>query len=132
MDSEKQILYPHGRLVDKYIRVWMKRLKNAFDLVEEGRALPVEIALIFQREFIAIHPFSDGNGRTSRFLQDLILKKYGLPPIPSGYLTNEFRTFKKDYIERGYLALEKELGLLENCISEYRKNEVGYDCQIID
>lgn len=33
-----------------------------------------------QRYYIAIHPFSDGNGRTSRFILDLSLQSLGLPP----------------------------------------------------
>jgi hypothetical protein len=41
---------------------------------------PVELAAKFQLAFVSIHPFVDGNGRTSRLLMDRILKENGLPP----------------------------------------------------
>jgi GGDEF domain-containing protein/prophage maintenance system killer protein len=41
---------------------------------------PVEIAADAQREMVSVHPFSDGNGRTSRLLMDYVLARAGLPP----------------------------------------------------
>ncbi|MES3037487.1 MAG: Fic family protein [Bdellovibrionota bacterium] len=41
---------------------------------------PIELATRFQRNFVAIHPFVDGNGRVSRLLMDRILLEHGLPP----------------------------------------------------
>ena len=32
-------------------------------------------------EWVRIHPFADGNGRTSRVLANAILVRYGLPPV---------------------------------------------------
>jgi hypothetical protein len=42
---------------------------------------PLTFGLISQRDFIAIHPFKDGNGRVSRFLLDYILVRSGLPAV---------------------------------------------------
>ncbi len=48
----------------------------------EGLALhPVERAARVHGEFVKIHPFVDGNGRTSRLLMNLELMKCGFPPI---------------------------------------------------
>jgi Fic family protein len=41
----------------------------------------VVIAALFHHEFVAIHPFDDGNGRLSRILMNLILMQAGYPPI---------------------------------------------------
>lgn len=42
---------------------------------------PVMLALRFNLEYVTIHPFYDGNGRTSRILTNLILISYGYPPL---------------------------------------------------
>jgi Fic family protein len=47
----------------------------------EARALhPIERATRAHHEFVAIHPFIDGNGRTGRLLLNLLLLKDGYPP----------------------------------------------------
>lgn len=46
----------------------------------EGVIHPVELAAKFHFQFVYIHPFSDGNGRTARLIMNLILMKFGLPP----------------------------------------------------
>ncbi|MFH1358831.1 MAG: Fic family protein [archaeon] len=38
------------------------------------------VAADLQREYVSIHPFEDGNGRTSRLLMDYVLRSKGLPP----------------------------------------------------
>jgi hypothetical protein len=40
---------------------------------------PIRLAAEFQRAFVSIHPFVDGNGRASRLLMDRILAEFGLP-----------------------------------------------------
>ena len=48
---------------------------------KEGQRLhPVERAARIHGEFVKIHPFFDGNGRTSRLLMNLELMKAGFPP----------------------------------------------------
>ncbi len=47
----------------------------------EGHRLhPVERAAKVHTDFVKIHPFTDGNGRTSRLLMNLELMKSGFPP----------------------------------------------------
>lgn len=41
---------------------------------------PVERAALVHADFVKIHPFADGNGRTSRLLMNLELMKSGFPP----------------------------------------------------
>lgn len=41
---------------------------------------PIELATIFHHQFVYIHPFFDGNGRTVRLAMNLILLKAGYTP----------------------------------------------------
>jgi Fic family protein len=48
----------------------------------EGKQLhPIERAALLHIIFVGIHPFIDGNGRTSRLLLNLELMKNGYPPL---------------------------------------------------
>ncbi|MFC1841644.1 Fic family protein [Candidatus Dependentiae bacterium] len=52
----------------------------------ETRKHPVEYAALLHKEFVEIHPFIDGNGRTARLLMNLALLQHGyvitiIPPV---------------------------------------------------
>lgn len=51
----------------------LRTAKNAFH--------PVILALKFHLDYVKIHPFYDGNGRTGRILSNLVLISYGYPPF---------------------------------------------------
>ncbi len=57
---------------------------------------PALIAFKFHLEYVSIHPFYDGNGRTARILANLLLISRGFPPVI-------IRTAEKDVYYR-YLA----------------------------
>jgi len=42
---------------------------------------PIEIAAAFHHNFVKIHPFSEGNGRTARLLMNALLMKHNYPFI---------------------------------------------------
>lgn len=42
---------------------------------------PIEIAAQFHIDFVSVHPFYDGNGRTSRILTNILLMACGYPAI---------------------------------------------------
>ena len=42
---------------------------------------PIVVAARLHGEFVKIHPFVDGNGRTARLLMNFIVMKYGYPPL---------------------------------------------------
>ncbi|MCH7396738.1 Fic family protein [Belliella sp. DSM 107340] len=56
----------------------------------------IKMALLHY-QFEAIHPFSDGNGRTGRILLLLFLKQTGLLDIPAIYLSEYIIQHKNDY-----------------------------------
>lgn len=51
---------------------WLKK--------NEKKIEPIELAALSHFKLVHIHPFIDGNGRTSRLLMNLILMKKGYPP----------------------------------------------------
>ncbi len=58
-------------------------------------------------QFEAIHPFTDGNGRTGRVLNSLFLVGQGLLPLPILYLSRYIIAHKADYY-RLLLAVTRE------------------------
>jgi len=53
---------------------------DADSLDEDGLSAVIELAAWAHAEWIRIHPFANGNGRTARFWANLLLMRYGLPP----------------------------------------------------
>jgi Fic family protein len=47
----------------------------------KSEANPILLASEFHYQFIRIHPFDDGNGRTARILMNFILMQFGYPPV---------------------------------------------------
>jgi Fic family protein len=46
-----------------------------------GELHPLILAATFHYQFVAIHPFDDGNGRMARLLMNLIFMQAGFPPV---------------------------------------------------
>lgn len=42
---------------------------------------PLLLSALFHHAFVSIHPFSDGNGRMTRLLSNLLLMQAGFPPL---------------------------------------------------
>jgi len=94
--------------------------------IDAEKLHPVEKAAMLHIIFVGIHPFVDGNGRTSRLLLNLELMKNGYPPI---VIRNENRHkyynaldkahttgSNKDFLELVIEELNKTLDLYINLI----------------
>jgi len=66
-------------------------------LHEETSLDPLIRMAVGHYQFEAIHPFTDGNGRTGRILNSLFLVKEGLLPQPILYLSRYIIAHKADY-----------------------------------
>ncbi len=62
------------------IRPQMEDLFNYFDMMK-NEIHPLLLAADMHYKLVTIHPFIDGNGRTSRLLMNLIAYQYGYPMI---------------------------------------------------
>jgi Fic/DOC family len=57
------------------------RYPDADSLDDDGQSAVVELAAWTHAVWVRIHPFANGNGRTARVWANLILMRYGLPPV---------------------------------------------------
>lgn len=71
---------------------------------------PLLVVSIFIVEFLAIHPFQDGNGRLSRVLTTWLLLSAGYVYVPYSSLEAIIENSKEGY----YLALRQTQGSLQN------------------
>ena len=51
------------------------------ELDRDGLQAVIELAAWTHSEWVLIHPFCNGNGRTARMLTNAVLMRYGLPPV---------------------------------------------------
>ena len=65
---------PKPYLVEKQMEDFLLRFR---EMENEGGIHPVDIAAYLHDELVRIHPFIDGNGRTSRLLMNLYLLRHG-------------------------------------------------------
>ena len=114
----------------EWIRIFIKNNLQAFQR-NEAKIAPVELAAVVQKWFVSVHPFADGNGRTSRAVQELIMHNFGLPFIPGGDLQNDATEDVDKYIENTYKALDTMLTVLEMCANDRDKTDIPRACQTI-
>ena len=63
------------------MKFYMEQFEEWLNSAEALSLHPVEYAAIAHYKLVYIHPFVDGNGRTSRLLMNFILMKNGFPPV---------------------------------------------------
>ena len=90
-----------------------KRMQEVVDWTREAFVAkefhPLAIIGNFLVEFLAIHPFQDGNGRLSRILTNLLMLQFGYAYVP--YVSHE-KLVENSKVEY-YLALRKSQKTLE-------------------
>jgi Fic family protein len=80
--SENVVISGAKHIPTKHFEVGFLMQKLLVEYQKEWQAFhPVARATLLHGEFLKIHPFIDGNGRTSRLLLNFELMKQGYPPI---------------------------------------------------
>lgn len=51
------------------------------DIGQDGIQAAIDIAAWAHSEWVRIHPFANGNGRSARTLANFVLVRYGIPPV---------------------------------------------------
>lgn len=85
--------YEIGNLMQKFISEYQNNWQDYH---------PVVRATLLHGEFVKIHPFIDGNGRTSRLLLNFELMRDGYPPI---IIKNEYRSKYYDVIDLAHTSM---------------------------
>lgn len=117
----RRVVFENGRWIAPNVEVggatWKpmpceivpEEMDNLLDFYNRSDAHPILKAIIFKTKFIRIHPFRDGNGRTSRILLNYMLVRYGYPTIT---ITGKekysyFNSLQKAITENNYTDLVK-------------------------
>lgn len=81
--GERYDFVPHSEVQERMHDLinWLNSEKEKIDQRKKNAIHPVLMAFKFHLDYLAIHPFYDGNGRTARILSNLILISYGFPPL---------------------------------------------------
>lgn len=109
------------------VRTAMKWFMADYD-TKKTTLNPVELASYVHAEFVRIHPFQDGNGRTARLLLNFMLMKAGYQPVIIEAKDRPvYYESLNDYAAAGNLdsfynlILDKEKLILEDLKSEIDK-----------
>lgn len=73
------LTYPSTARVQNLLNSYTQFFQMLQPALRSGQADIIFSASQLQRTLVGIHPFSVGNGRTSRLVMDLLLESYGLP-----------------------------------------------------
>ncbi len=113
----------HAGTPAKYVPDLMKQL---FSWLKQSKYHPLVKSCIFHYEFEFIHPFADGNGRTGRLWQSLILQKWKevFAWIPVETLVHENQgeycivSQRADNAGDSTVFVEFMLGMIRNALKE--------------
>lgn len=109
---------------DMYIQI-----KNFYTDLEWKRECmnPIEYAAWIHGEFVRIHPFSDGNGRTSRLLMNYQLMAEGFLPVS---VTKENRLEYYEALE--HYAVEGEMEWFSDLVAELEEQQLDKYLRLIE
>ena len=113
---------PQPYLIEKQVEDFILRLKQ----MEMEKVHPVLIAAYLHDELVRIHPFIDGNGRTSRLLMNLYLLRHGYVIITlkgsNDAKVNYYKALEKSHTDQlpedfKKLVVEAEIAALRKYLS---------------
>lgn len=88
-----------------------KKLKEFFSWINkyDKKENPVEFACLAHYKFVSIHPFADGNGRTSRLIMNYILYLYDYPLLLIKNTDRKayFKALEKSQLENNEIHFKK-------------------------
>ena len=124
----------HAGTPAKYVPELLAQLMT---WLKESKYHPLVKSCIFHYEFEFIHPFADGNGRTGRLWQSLILQKWNdiFAWLPVETLVHEnqeeyYRVLQKaDSVGDSTEFVEFMLGMIRDALKEVRNNQIAEGVQ---
>lgn len=122
MISGSTYMPPQPYLIEKQMEDFMIRFKQ----MKEEKVHPVLVAAYLHDELVRIHPFIDGNGRTSRLLMNLYLLRNGYVIITlkgsNDAKVGYYKALEKSHAEHftedfQQLVVEAEIAALQRYLS---------------
>lgn len=120
----------HAGTPAKYVPDLMNQL---FTWLKQSKYHPLVKSCVFHYEFEFIHPFADGNGRTGRLWQSLILQKwkevFAWIPVETLVYENQEEYYKvlqlSDKVGDSTQFVEFMLGMIRNALKEISETHNG-------
>lgn len=86
---------------------WFLSKRSRIGPLNNPHAKDQYIALVaeFQRDFVSIHPFEDGNGRVSRLIMNFLLEREGIPPARLFEPENDLAVPMSEWIDQVRLGV---------------------------
>ncbi len=133
----------HPEMVPHHMEKWLGFFNNYYSVIASNYTLPSQYPLMTPLEFISfmqkwlisIHPFEDGNGRTSRLWQEALAKSFNMPFAVSANLQNDMFSSIKAYYLQYVKSTQLYIDTINQCINFYESNmnnpESEYQCRIL-
>jgi len=134
----------HLQNILKFVQHMLTQALQNRTLIWNGKALtPAEVAMLAQKFYVGVHPFAEGNGRTGRLMQELILTVMDMPHGSSGDLMDyDVLTTFPDYYRRAMQSNVQLMHKMKTCLEIYRQNSpeeliqtdqraIDYSCRIL-
>lgn len=112
----------HVDSIISFVNDMMNQAQRNQHMLRNGKLMtPAEVAYLAQKFYVGVHPFADGNGRTSRFIQELVLTTFDMPHGSSGDLMeNDIIITFSDYYDRAIRVNAQLLDKVNQCMDSYR------------
>lgn len=111
--------------VPQRLEVFCKELNNRRKMIDVSDAIAIyELSFWAHFELVTIHPWADGNGRTSRLLMNLLQMEHNLLP------TKVLKEDKAEYIQALVDTREAEdVEIFINCMASLHTKQIAKDIE---
>lgn len=114
--------YPWPAEMKHQLQLWFSFVNSATADLSGANANmdPILVAARTQRWFVSIHPFSDGNGRMSRYVMDYVLKSLGLPAPILSDMDNDLYSSEEQWVQATASGIEYSIQFAEHCAQDIK------------
>lgn len=106
--SKGGFLFPSARFIPQSMQIFEDEILSKLPDIYVDKYLLIKDVALVHGEFIFIHPFREGNGRTARMLANLMVRKQGYPGLRFDKINfREYVIAVQKICEQNYLPMER-------------------------